>query len=245
MKLNIAGHRTADNVTLRAAILALCALSLVACGDDDVGDMPIIMIDAGRDMNTGVDMFVRPDMGMVRTCGAAPMALPDTAVPRCADSTIDCLTATGCTTVACQMACFAADPVPATTVGGSSVDCSGCLNAEILACASAGPCENQWNALACCIVDNCGGMFTEACAVGDCAGATGALQTCANSAMACTTAAIGRCGGAVVDTDGGIPADGGEADGATPVDGGDADAGTDDAGTDDAGTEDAGPTPTP
>jgi len=230
MKRNTVGHRTANNVALRAATLALCALSLIACGDDDVGDAPIIMIDAGADMIAPppVDMSVPRDMGMARTCGDAPMALPDTAVPRCADSTIDCVTA--CTTAACQTACFAADPIPATTVGGNSVNCSGCLNAEILACAAAGPCDDQWNALTCCAVDNCGGMLTAACAMGECAGAIGALQTCASSAMACTTTALARCAGAVVNTDGGTP----------PSDGGSApDADTD------AGTDGGPTTPTP
>lgn len=219
MKLSTVGHRTADNMTLRAAILAFCALSLVACGDDDVG-APIIVIDAGRDMNTPpVDMFVRPDMGMARVCGDAPMALPDTAVPRCADSTISCLTA--CATPACQTACLAADPVPPTTVGGNEVDCGGCLNSEILACAARGVCDDQWNALTCCAADNCGGMLTAACAMGACSGAIGALQTCAGSAMACQTAAIERCAGAVVATDGGVPADGGSApDASTGTDAG-------------------------
>ncbi len=240
MKLNIAGHRTADNVTLRAAILALCALSLVACGDDDdVG--PIIMIDAGRDMNTPppVDMTVPRDMNPA--CAPADITpLPAAALPRCAAATQDAVVACGVPMSAADLECIQdaldADTTEPFVSGGQTLDCGGCFNVQQIACFYASGCNEQLDAFLCC-VDEAGCTNPNACPA--CSTEQTAFGTCAGMQNECFDATMGEIDGCFGEPT--PPSDGG-----TPVDGGDADGGDADGGTEtDAGTDGGPTTPTP
>jgi len=242
MKLNIAGHRTADNAALRAATLALCALSLVACGDDDVG-APVIMIDAGTDMNTAVDMFVPRDMPPA--CAPANITpLPAAALPRCAAATQDAVVACGppasMAALQCVQRAIDADTTTPLMSGGQTLDCAGCFNLQQIACFYTSGCNAQIDAFFCCVeAEGC----TNPNACPACSTQQTAFSTCALAQDDCFDATMGEIDGCFGEptppSDGGTPVDGGDADGGTETD-----AGTDGGTETDAGT-DAGTTTTP
>jgi len=241
MKHNTVGHRTADNVALRAATLALCALSLIACGDDDVGDAPIIMIDAGADMITPppVDMFVPRDMGTA--CAPSPITpLPAAALPRCSAATQATVVACGLPSTPAIGMCIGnaltADTTPALTSMGATINCGTCFNIQQLSCFYAAGCDTQLDQLQCCLTAN---SCTNANACPACMTQLGAVQTCAGMNLECFDANMGELANCFGDapTDGGVP----DTDAGTPVDGGDIDGGTET----DAGTDGGPTTPTP
>lgn len=185
----------------RTAILALFALTLVACGDDDSGP-PVIVIDAGGDMNMAMVDMGPPavDMGSTRSCGARQPTLPASLLPRCSAATATCLAA--CTTQACATACLDGDTTAAGTYMGQAIDCATCTNAQAIGCAAASTCGNEFDAVICCGVDNCASMLNAACLMGPCAAAVTAFSTCANAADC--AADVDMCF-ATADVDAGTP----------------------------------------
>lgn len=217
-------HRTAGKQVARATILALLALSLVACGDDDPM-MPVIVIDAGTDMGAmPVDMGTPPvDMGPA--CAPDPLTpLPAEALPRCTAATqaavIACGVPTSMAIVTCINNAVAADTTPAFGTPPNAVNCAACFNYQMLACFYEAGCNDEFDAFQCCVT-------AEGCADPNACPACGteltAFQTCAGGVADCFDASMGFPDGCFAEagTDGGVPMDGGPAvDGGADVDGG-------------------------
>lgn len=102
--------------------------------DADTRDSEAAPLDAGADAE--------------ESCGAPPLSLTPDQLPRCSAATSACVD--GCSTGACQMACFDADETPPITVEGRDIDCLGCLNVQTTDCAVTGGCQEEWDAFRCC-----------------------------------------------------------------------------------------------
>jgi hypothetical protein len=153
----------------------LCVVLLAACGDDDRRPTG----DAGRDIRvdsggmTGRDSGPGGggDAGPGGMCPPMPVPLPMGNV--CAASTLMCLMTA--TTAMAQQACIMADP--------RAADCGGCLDQEILNCATnpPGTCADEFGNFVCCGMDMCGGlsgMALTTCLQGMCMPQVTAFQGC-------------------------------------------------------------------
>lgn len=83
--------------------------------------------------------------------GAPPLSLMSSQLPRCSAATTACVE--GCSTGACQSACFEADDTPPLNLDGRIVGCLDCLNIQNTACAVDAGCQAEWDAFRCCEAD--------------------------------------------------------------------------------------------
>ena len=74
----------------------------------------------------------------------------------CDATTVECITSGGDFAT-----CVDADSDPA--------GCGGCLNQNVISCANDNGCQSDWNQVACCRDDYCGGTLDDPCAMGACA----------------------------------------------------------------------------
>ncbi|AUX46027.1 hypothetical protein SOCE26_075300 [Sorangium cellulosum] len=96
-----------------------------------------------------------------KACTAPLEALPAAYLPRCSADTLAC--ALACETSACLVDCLEADATPSRVFQGARVDCLGCIDHQIEACAARMSCQRSVAALNCCIEERCGGTFDSAC----------------------------------------------------------------------------------
>ena len=137
------------------------------------------------------------------TCAMPRQYLPESVLPRCKASTLDCVIQCsvdnpdyGADT--CRDACLAADGTPAGTVAGFPVDCPNCTLAQLLACADQDGCHDETARFLCCL-EGCGGG--DACNQ-QCAGELQAFGLCVYySAPHCVDYAQGPIGACFAEED--------------------------------------------
>lgn len=115
-------------------------------------------LDTAAPMDTSVEDTSMPDTSAMPPdvgvdsgggCGGPPpLNLTGSQLPRCSAATTACVE--GCSTGACQTACFEADDTPPLNIDGRIIDCLGCLNIQNTACAVAEGCQAEWDAFRCC-----------------------------------------------------------------------------------------------
>lgn len=112
------------------------------------------------------------DSGGGGTC--PPLTVPPPTMPGCAAATLTCLMSA--MTADAQQACIDGDPDPS--------GCNGCLNGEIIACASNNGCAQQIGDLECCAQDNCASAPDQnACIMSMCATQGDTFVTCVNGTV--------------------------------------------------------------
>jgi len=123
-----------------------------------------------------------PDAGPAPTgtCAEPRQPLPESMLPRCKASTLDCvvtcgLTETEYTLEDCRNACLAADGSPAGSYYGFPVDCPTCTILQLLSCADSAGCHDETAAFMCCI-EGCGS--DQNCQNTKCAGELQAFGLC-------------------------------------------------------------------
>ncbi|WP_437596970.1 MopE-related protein [Sorangium sp. So ce590] len=95
-----------------------------------------------------------------KACAEPSEPLPDTHLPRCSADTRPCIQA--CTVSSCVDDCYEADTTTPRMFDGVWVDCAGCVDYQVQACA-ARSCQPSLSAAYCCIVEHCGGTLDSAC----------------------------------------------------------------------------------
>jgi hypothetical protein len=105
-------------------------------------------------------------------CATPLEPLPPAVLPRCSVETRDCVTQCGLDLPEdeaddCRDACQAADTTPPDSSLGTSLDCSGCVFHQLLACGEAHGCHDEVAGLMCCITD-CQASGDPACLEAEC-----------------------------------------------------------------------------
>ena len=160
------------------------------------------------------------DGGPAADAGACDLGLPPISamlLPVCDGASRECLLGCGGEQM-CEQGCYAANtiPEPAPNFG-----CSNCITLQALACADVNGCRPAISAFVCCSAANCGEGTAEDCAATVCGAELSAMFTCLQNTPTCLDyydpAYIGACfadappmvDAGPMDTDAGMPADGG------------------------------------